>query len=325
MRALPLLTLAMMLSACASTEGTAMAAPEPAAKNAASSIQSLSADEVRTLYRKHAALAQYYRWYQLYENDDSLVANALDILDPEVTIKSGLGEAKGHDAYSKRVAALPQAWDNSHKVQNVNVTLNADGTSDLVANIIYLNKGMLPDGTIRSANLTYRTKLKQGDAPLPKFTVIEIAQNSDGKAESFVSAYPENRVRSLMHYWYALLDNPNRNAEPFRELLADGFRLNYSTGVIDDFDKFKAWYTGPAAAVAVSSHIITSFEVTELGPNMFDMQAVTDWNGILPNGQELVARIRLNWVVVDNPADRFAKIKTFDVEQLVPFQPKPKS
>jgi hypothetical protein len=325
MRALPSLTLVILLSACASTGETAMTTAEPAVKSAAASVQALPADEVRLGYKKHAALAQYYRWYQFYENDESPFANALDILDPEVTVKSRLGEAKGHDAYAARVAGLPKAWDNSHRVQDVNVTPNADGTTDLVANIIYLNKGMMPDGTVRSANLTYRTKLKQGEALLPKFTAIDIAQNSDGKVDSFVSAYPENRVRSLLHYWLALIETPNRDVEPFREIFADGFRLNFSTGVVDDFDKFKAWYTGPASAVAASSHVVTSFVVSEIGPNIFGVTAETDWNGILPNGTEMVGRTRLNWVVVDNPADRFAKIKTVNVEMLVPFQPKPKS
>lgn len=325
MRVIPSLTIALMLSACTSTGANAKMANEQSSQSAMSPVQVLPAEEVRMGYKKHAALAQYYRWYQLYENDESVIANALDILDSDITVKSSLGEAKGHDAYAKRVSGLPKAWDNSHRVQNVNVTPNADGTTDLVANINYHNKGMMPDGTIRSANLTYRTKLKQGEALLPKFTAIEIAQNSDGKVDSFVSSYSENRVRSLLHYWLALIETPKRDVEPFREIFADGFRLNFSTGVIDDFDKFKAWYAGPASAVAASSHAVTSFTVSDLGQNMFGVKVETDWNGILPNGTEMLGRTRLNWVVIDNPVDRFAKIKTVNVEMLVPFQPKPKN
>ena len=47
-----------------------------------------------------------------------------------------------------------------------------------------------------------------------------------------------------------------------------------------------------------------------------------DWNGILPNATEMTAKTKHTWIVIDDPTERFARIKTMDVEVLEPFKPK---
>jgi hypothetical protein len=61
-------------------------------------------------YIRHAAMAQLHRWYQIYENSETDISNQLDILSPDIKLKSGLGEARGHDAYKERVNQLPKTW-----------------------------------------------------------------------------------------------------------------------------------------------------------------------------------------------------------------------
>jgi hypothetical protein len=45
---------------------------------------------------------------------------------------------------------------------------------------------------------------------LPRFTTISITQLSEGETAVFNEAYGQNRLKSLLHYWLALIENPAR-------------------------------------------------------------------------------------------------------------------
>jgi hypothetical protein len=283
---------------------------------------SMTTDTVKQGCIKHAAMAQLHRWYQIYENVDTTLANQLDILASDIKLKSGLGEGVGHEAYSQRINQLPKTWKNAHLVNGSNFKLSADGTIDLDITLTYLNQGMKPDGSIRSAELTYTTKLKPTANVLPQFSQIEIKQLNEGVAPAFKDAYPENRVLSLMHYWLALIEDPKRNLGPFKEILADGFELQFSSDKINDFQAFEKWFRGPASAVAASTHVIDNFSYEVIDKKTWRVQADFTWQGLLPDGKEMVTKTRHRWTVIDNPQERFARIKTATVEVLEPFQPK---
>ncbi|MCY6380752.1 hypothetical protein [Hoeflea prorocentri] len=284
--------------------------------------ETMTTEEIKNGFHKHAALTQLHRWYLLYEEPKYGIDNQLDILDTNVTIKSGLGEATGHEQYAERVRQIPASWQNAHDVKSTDMTIGEDGSVNLMATITYLNKGVLEDGGVRSAELSYTTTLAPTDTVLPKFTSIEIVQDSDGTAAEFVSEYGNNRMRSLVHYWLALIEDPSRNPEPVKEILADDFSLNFSSGAITDFDGFKAWLTGPASAVVASTHKISDFSQESVGDNEYRVSMTFDWNGILPDQTEMTAKTRHTWLVVDDPSERFARIKTVDVEVIEPFRPK---
>ena len=286
-----------------------------------SGVHAMTPEEIRLGFKKHAALAQFHRWYQLYENNAVPIENSLDILAADVTVKSGLGEGKGHDVYKQRIAQLPKAWKNAHFPRNIQVTPKADGSTELTAEVTYFNEGMKP-GVVGSAELTYTTVLKGSETVLPRFSSIEIKQNSEGTTLTFKDAYPDNRVRSLLHYWLALIEDPARRIDPFKEILATGYALNFSSGKISDATAFEKWFRGPASSVAASTHEVQNLKVEVLSSSEFKMSAELDWEGILPNNAEMTARTRHVWLVVDNPKERFARIKTMDVEVLRPFAPK---
>lgn len=281
----------------------------------------MTPDDIRQSHIRHGALAQLHRWYQGYESAAYGIENQLDILDENISLKSGLGEAVGHAAYRDRVKALPADWQNAHIVKSSRIEIAGDGAIGLEANIEYFNKGMLPDGAVRRAELTYRTRLRQTDGALPKFTSIDIAQNSEGQTDQIACAYGENRMRSLMHYWLALIEHPSRDPEPVREILAEGFLLNFSSGAIPDFEGFKAWLAGPGSAVTSSTHVISHFLQEQTGNNEYKTSAQFDWRGIAPDGTMLEARTGHIWLVTDRPTERFARIKRIDVTILKPFAP----
>jgi hypothetical protein len=266
-------------------------------------------------------MAQLHRWYLIYEEPKTGIASQLDILATDVTVKSGLGELTGHPAYEARVAQLPAAWQNAHHIKSADIAI-APVSVALNAEVTYLNRGMLPDGQVRSAELTYSTLLTPTDGVLPRFKKLEITQNSEGKAAAFKSEYAENRLLSLVHYWLALIEDPRRDPEPFREILADGFQLNFSSGAISSFKAFKAWLAGPGSQVSASTHELSNFSCAQTGPDTFSLSVDFEWEGILPDGKEMTARTRHRWAVENDPAERFGRIRTVDVEVLEPFEMK---
>lgn len=274
-------------------------------------------------YRKHAALTQLHRWYQHYENQGTKLENQLDILDEHVRVKSGLGEVQGHEAYTERIKQLPDTWQNAHFLRTATVTFQEDNIN-LNLEIDYHNLGMKDNGDLRTAQLAYATKLKTTDAVLPRFTEIEITQLAEATPDkAFKSAYPENRLLSLIHYWLTLIEDPARDAVPVCEILADNFSLNFSDdSQIQTFDEFEVWLHGPASQVKASTHEISNFSYSVLSEHQYRLQVDFDWQGILPNDAQMIAQTRHTWTVIDDPQERFARIQQMDVEALLPFQMK---
>jgi hypothetical protein len=181
----------------------------------------MTREEIRNSHLQHAALTQLHRWYQPYENREARLEHQLDILASDVILRSGLGEARGHAAYCERLEQIPKHWDNAHRVRDTRIDIAPDGVIRLSASVTYVNRGILPDGAIRSADLLYTTELQRNDHALPKFTRIEIAQRSEGTATEFEDLYPHNRLLSLAHAWLARIEDPRRDPEPVRELLTE--------------------------------------------------------------------------------------------------------
>lgn len=283
--------------------------------------EDMTQDEIRKGYLEHAVKAQFHRWFQIYERPEGGVPNALDILTDDATVVSGLGTANGHDEYAARVAQLPDTWRNAHVLSALDITHGTDGAMTLSAEITYQNQGLLPEGAVREAELTYTVGLVGGETVLPKLSTVKIDQSSETTTEVFVDAYAENRLRSLVHYWLALIEDPSRDPEPVREILADGFTLNFSSGAITDFDGFKAWLAGPGSQVAASTHVISNSSAKTLKDDEFQLAVDFAWFGIAPDGTEFVAKTRHSWTVSNNVTERFARIKTLDVEVLEPFRP----
>jgi hypothetical protein len=287
----------------------------------AASSADLSDQDIRNGFKEHAAKAQFYRWYQYYERSDGGIENAIDILSPDVRVKSTLGEVKGTDAYRERVAQLPTTWKNAHFVNNVAITIEDDGSISLNAKITYLNEGANEDGSLRAADLNYTTKLASSDTLLPKFSSIEIDLDKMSDQTEYKDAYAKNRALSVVHYWLAIIEDPARDPEPAKEILADGFALNFSSGAITDFDGLKAWLTGPAASVSASSHSLKSFSANSDNDQEITLTVGFDWQGILPDGTRLEAETLHNWTLTNDITERFARIKSVDVEIIKPFQP----
>ncbi|WP_299302981.1 hypothetical protein [uncultured Litoreibacter sp.] len=291
--------------------------------SATAGFAEMTTQDIKNGFKEHAALAQLHRWYQIYERPAGGIENALDILAEDVTVTSGLGTANGHDDYAARVSQLPDTWKNAHHVKSTEITHGEDGAMTLSAQITYQNEGMLEGGAIRQAELSYNIALSPTDTVLPVMSEVTITPISEGEPDAYSDAYADNRMLSLVHYWLALIEDPSRNPDPVREILADGFSLNFSSGAITDFEGFKAWLAGPGSQVAASTHLLEYFSAS--GPDadgLYSLSVDFDWHGLLPDGTELVAKTRHNWTATNDVTERFARIKSVDVEVLEPFRPK---
>jgi hypothetical protein len=254
-----------------------------------------------------------HRWYQYYELLTSSLANQLDILDAKIHLKSGMGEGTGHEAYKARVAAIPKDWKNEHFVNDVDIDVHAGGSIDMTAKVTYLNVGIKPNGAVRTARLTYAAKLRPAETVLPRFTAIAITQLSEGETATFDEAYGQNRMKSLLHYWLALIESPVRDAAPFAEILTADFSLDLGGDKVKSFDDFRKWLANLDASHMGSGQKITGFSHREIGANRYEVTADLNRFGAAQDRPMSAKMTRYRFQIIDNPTERFARIARLDV------------
>ncbi len=286
---------------------------------------------IREGFVGHGALAQMHRWWQFYEVAEPVLENQLDILAEDVFVRSTLGEVTGRAAYVTASASLPTDWRNSHVIGRPATTVT-DGGVSLRTDLTYLNLGAKPAGELTARRLQYDVEMSRHDhTPLPTIRRLVISDLGDPVGSEYRSAYPQNRVLSLLHYWLALVEDPARRAEPFVELLTDPFRLDFTSGPITDAAGLAGWLAGPASEVEASTHVITSLAVDAVdavdavaGPGAgsgFTAVVGLDWHAVLPGGAQVRAATEHTWQVVDDPERRFARIRQAEVRTVRPIGP----
>lgn len=235
---------------------------------------------LRQSYLKHAALAQLYRWWQYY--DDS-------------------------------AAGLPHR--DAHFLKASAVHVQNDGAVTISAQVEHLNLGSEMDGGVMRSTAHCSAVLRPTTAALPKITEIRIDDEDPEPADGFKPAYPENRVRSLVHYFTALVENPGRDPLPFRELLAPGFRLHFAAPPIDSFDALTAWVAGPLSSVVASTHVISGVALERLGERDYAATIDMQSEAMFPDGSGIASRNTQTWTVTDDKSERFARITKITIRR----------
>ncbi|MDP3653577.1 MAG: hypothetical protein Q8R67_18055 [Rhodoferax sp.] len=268
----------------------------------------------------HAALAQYYRWYQVYEVPFTAqrIANQKDILSDDVEIVSQMGASKGKNGLEDRLKVFT-GWQNAHHVQNTAVTLSPEGKLLLEADIVYQN--IRPDHSQYSYTLHYSTRLQARDHDLPVFERLELKPTGEVKPFKFEAAYAENRAKSFMHYWLYLMETAHTDSGKFKELLAKDFSLQLSDGpAITQFAAFEQWLASIPGRVRTSTHAYSNFQVVDAGDNRLNVSVDFDWKGITPQGQAMVAQTHHEWVLTNTQDERFARMQSMQVTLTKPYQ-----
>jgi hypothetical protein len=272
------------------------------------------------IQNNHLALTQYHRWYQVYEQPftKASINNQLDILADDVEISSAGGTMKGKDNLPERLK-MYEGWQNAHHVQNTAVELLDNDTLKLEADILYQN--IRPDDSQYSYSIHYSTTLQLRENDLPVFKTVSIRPTGSIEPPQFVSAYPENRAKSFMHYWLYLMETIESNAYKFKELLAENFELHLSTSsMVDTLDKFNEWATSVPKQIKASSHFPKNLLVKENTDKTISVSVDFEWEGISVDDKPMIAETHHEWILENNPDDRFAKMKRMDVVQTKPFQ-----
>ena len=128
------------------------------------------------------------------------------------------------------------------------------------------------------------------------------------RADRFAPAYAENRVRSLVHCFTALVENPARDPAPFHELLAAEFCLHYTDPPIDTLAALAAWVAGPLSSVVASSHVVSGIRVEDLGEGKYLATMSMQSEAMFPDGTGIASRNMQTWVVSNDERERFARI-----------------
>lgn len=266
----------------------------------------------------HLVLAQYHRWYQVYEVPftEQTIANQKDILSEEVEIISQNGTTKGKEGLEDRLRVFT-GWQNAHHVQNTAVKLLQDGSLSLEADILYQN--IRPDDSKYSYTLHYSTILSQRENDLPLFESLNLQPTGIVEEFKFEEAYTENRVKSFMHYWLYLMEKPVLNK--FDELLTKDFKLNLSSGLtIENKEAFGNWINDVQSKIKTSTHTYKNLKFTPINETTFEVAVDFEWKGITVNDEKMIAETKHHWILNNNSEERFARMKEMNVTTVKPFQ-----
>ncbi|QDL55568.1 hypothetical protein [Rhodoferax aquaticus] len=268
----------------------------------------------------HAALAQYYRWYQVYEVPftPARIANQKDILSDDIEIISQMGTSKGKAGLEDRLKVFA-GWKNAHHVQNTQVRRTAQGQLQLEADIVYQN--IRPDDSKFSYTLHYSTLLSPRAQDLPVFERLELTPTGEVKEFKFEPAYAQNRARSLMHYWLYLVETSHQDSGKFLEILAPNFALQLSDQTrISTLAQLTQWLASIPSRIQSSTHAYKNLQVTALSDGTIRVSVDFDWRGINLVGQQMVGATHHEWLLINNMDERFARIQSMQVTMLTPFQ-----
>lgn len=267
---------------------------------------------------KHLVLTQYHRWYQVYEIpfNEARIANQKDILDDQVVISSQNGRTKGKDGLEERLFVF-EGWQNAHHVQNTEIKILESGLLSLEADILYQN--IRPDGSKYGYTLHYSTQLRTRTNDLPLFTKVDLQPTGAVDEFQFEEAYPKNRVKSFLHYWLYLMECPD--LQRFKELLNDDFTLNLSQGErIQDLSAFQVWLDQAQAQIQSSSHTYSDLQIEQQTDGSFLVRFDAQWRAIRRDHQKMIAETRHEWLLTNNPDERFSRMRNMQVKELIPFQ-----
>ncbi|MDB4292303.1 alpha/beta hydrolase [Maribacter sp.] len=301
-----------------------MEIPEEVANGISNFIKSSKSELMNSTKAEHAAKTQLYRWYQFYERDienKKRLMNQLGILAEDVTITSAAGEMKGRDNYPPRLSVY-KGWTNAHHVKQVSVNENENGLIDMEVDILYQNKNA--HGERANYTIHYTTQLENTDKGLPVFKSLLLQPTGKTEKDPLEDAYPTNRTKSLMHYWLLNMEQLDGNAEPFRELLTSDFELHFSTATgtpMTKIEELEAWLKGVPSKLKQSTHRPEGFKVQDLGGNKYQVNVNFKWMGVDVNGNALAGTTAHEWMVVDDPTERFARIESVKVKQIEPMHP----
>lgn len=266
------------------------------------------------------ALVQYYRWFQAFEREqnDARIKNHLAILSDSVLITTQNGPLHGKEGMIGFLNYV-KSWKNAHHIENTDVRVHDDGSISLEADIFYQN--ILPDGKQNEYKLHYTTRLIENKTGFPVFSEIKLLPVGTMEKPVFEDAYPENRSKSFMYYWLYLADTYFENGAGLEELVSPDFRLKLSADEeIAGYEPFDSWLKNVRGQYRETLHTFKNFKSVLNADKTISVSADVEWKGLNHNGEKMTGEIHHEWVLENNPDERFARMKKMELILTKPFQ-----
>ncbi len=263
----------------------------------------VSEAQLRESYRKHATLAQLNRMWQYQERPESGLDNLLDMMAPDVIVRSPHLDVQGHDAMRAALAKIPMNWKAAHVLKSWKIAVD-DGRTELRAKLDYLTSGAMAS----KAQASYFASFGATDTLLPRLARIDVEQGEGQPGATFVDMFAEHRILSTVHYFLALVENPAREAEPFFELLGEEFRLDYTFDPIATPNAFREWVAGPLSSVIASEHDIHSVACRDGGDGTYTAEVAMKSQAMFPDKSGAISRNTQSWTLTDAIGERFPRI-----------------
>jgi len=266
----------------------------------------------------HAAKTQLYRWYNGYERPFTIarIRHQMELLANDVFIKTPNGELKGKKSYPSLVGKY-RGMKISHVMKHITVDEATNGQLYLTADVVY--HGIQSNGQDNCFTFHYEHILIPRVGQLPVFKEILLQPTGMLETPTFQDSYPTFRMMALMHYWLYNVERLTATIDPFKEILVTDFQLNFPSEQITTLDQFAIWLTKAANQLEITSHYPRDVSVESIAENVFQLRVTFDWEGVTKTEQKMTGITRHVWVATNHLKERFAKIKSMDVEVLSPF------
>lgn len=279
-------------------------------------------ERIEKIRAENRVKAQLHRWYSFYERPGRDVNDQLDILTPDVFINSTLAQCRGHEQALQSFAALPNGARHTHRLQAFDAE-SKGGEGDglqMTAKIIY--QTISSDSVLHSSSLRYAADLVAGPGPMPRFKEINITFDEELDLPVFIDAYAEHRVLATMLTWLSHVEAPQHGPAGLQALVADeGLEIHLSSqpDPITTYAELARWFDASASQVELSSHRVERLRIVEVTKEHYRTSAELAWEGITKSGEQMAARTRHEWHLIDK-GERFARIQKMKVTALEPFR-----
>lgn len=239
---------------------------------------------------RHAALAQLHRWCQW--RDEALQGRPapIDLFD-----RSACAGTSIHPGGPLHIASAGIRGPESGVI-SIEATLEQFGAPR-------------PGERQPRSSSTCIATLKQAEGSLPRILSVTLTRGETDWVDPISPVDPAHRVRSLVHYFTALVEDPRRDPKPFAELLADPFRLDYLEPPIDTLETLASWVAGPLSSVLASSHTISDLRVRTTGLHEYTASMTMESEALFPDGSGLYSRNTQRWIVLEDARERFPRIR----------------
>jgi len=279
--------------------------PGPGDRSVTLSIDGdMDAEMIAGGHRIHAALSQFYRWFLFYDATDGKLDHHLDTLAVSATFRSREGTFPTRDDYAVDIFEVPTEWQHAHFVRRVSARFVDADRVRLNADITYLNRGLLEGGAIQSSDLVFDFLVARDTNPLPAIEELSVQARQVGQTSEFRSSYGENRMRSLLHHWLALVEQMDTNPELLREILSPQLIDQFPATGLADLD----WLPSRAAAGLSIHYRVRKVEIEEFQPGEFQIDADLDWYALTSDGEIVRGEVLQTLLVIDDPARRYPQI-----------------